>query len=656
MIDDSLNERIATLDRLSGHMAILRAELLRFPEVVKQYQTPEGLFRRTLESTPAAGAGEINRATCTGFTLFLGLKVGVFERSDGRAQFHLLEARSVGAAHKALAQVLPLHQQPAISSDVQTLPNQYDSAIQLAGFLASVRLGADPSDSAATKPACQAIVRFLLALINKTGGFIPSLGSDSAPSPYLTFWSAAALTEYLLCAQVLQLSNDELTEAREAQARVSSWAEILIAMHVANHHAGLSDRFDVAELLCAVQARLSARSDEFMPPIVDHAIAVALSHYMQSGCLVPSWPVLADRENNFSLQCPTVELLAPLLWLAPGPLRRMSEKLIPVASWLQVNRRGEMGWSPENLGYRAAPTVFMTVAALAVLGGLIKLFEDALDASARDILQITPHVPSAKLEGIEYPQNLDPIVRKRILKELGHTPRPPSTPYSMILFGPPGTAKTVITKKLAQDLHWPIKIVNQSEFLRRGMDNIDAEADRMFRLLEHLRDMVVVFDEVEELVRTREGEPDKTSRLLTNAMLPRINDLRERKRIFFIFVTNHLETIDAAILRRGRFDIVQAVMPPDEGTREKILSQLLRQVTAPKEVCDALHDSHHHTEHFCYGHLESFVYNVMRAYQDPEDGRSAAEAEREELRKIKKQLKDKEFDDFKKKEEEYSRS
>ncbi len=60
----------------------------------------------------------------------------------------------------------------------------------------------------------------------------------------------------------------------------------------------------------------------------------------------------------------------------------------------------------------------------------------------------------------------------------------------MILYGPPGSSKTTIAKKLALDLGWPLLVVNQSEFLRGGIERLDAEAVRLCRLVGYLRDTV----------------------------------------------------------------------------------------------------------------------------------------------------------------------
>src|SRR4051812_16173556 len=74
------------------------------------------------------------------------------------------------------------------------------------------------------------------------------------------------------------------------------------------------------------------------------------------------------------------------------------------------------------------------------------------------------------------------------------------TPRSAIFFGPPGTSKTELSKKIAEFIGWPHLPVDPSLLLRNGMDGIQAEANTIFRMLEETERVVVLFDEFDEFV------------------------------------------------------------------------------------------------------------------------------------------------------------
>jgi AAA+ superfamily predicted ATPase len=199
----------------------------------------------------------------------------------------------------------------------------------------------------------------------------------------------------------------------------------------------------------------------------------------------------------------------------------------------------------------------------------ILLAEDILDRYARQFLGVQQFVDLPK---IDYPEELKFIESHIIdLIRKGGEARSEAS-YSMILYGPPGTAKTTIAKKIAQDLGWPFLEIGSRDFLRDGSDKIDAQADRIFYHCSYLRDVVILFDELEELIRDREVELDKQSRLLTTSMLPRIQELRDQKSAVFIFATNRLKTLDLAATRLGRFDIIKYLGYPSTADKIKILN------------------------------------------------------------------------------------
>ncbi|MBZ5532234.1 MAG: ATP-binding protein [Acidobacteriia bacterium] len=137
------------------------------------------------------------------------------------------------------------------------------------------------------------------------------------------------------------------------------------------------------------------------------------------------------------------------------------------------------------------------------------------------------------------------------------------TPISAIFFGPPGTSKTELSKKIADFLGWPLVAIDPSHLLRSGMDGIQAEANTIFRMLAETERVVVLFDEFDEFVRERgSSDAEQFSRLLTTAMLPKLASIHKRATLVFIIATNNIRQFDLAIQRPGRFDRVVQIMPP----------------------------------------------------------------------------------------------
>lgn len=132
--------------------------------------------------------------------------------------------------------------------------------------------------------------------------------------------------------------------------------------------------------------------------------------------------------------------------------------------------------------------------------------------------------------------------------------------HSALLFGPPGTSKTNLVKAFAKAAGWPYVEINPSHFLSEGLDKIYNRANQIFKDLMDMSNVVVLFDEMDTLVRRRPGDAaeqplDVTREFLTTSMLPMLADLHRKARIIFFMATNHQRSFDEAIKRSGRFDL-----------------------------------------------------------------------------------------------------
>ena len=139
----------------------------------------------------------------------------------------------------------------------------------------------------------------------------------------------------------------------------------------------------------------------------------------------------------------------------------------------------------------------------------------------------------------------------------------PDVSCSTVLYGPPGTSKTTLASALAGALGWDYVELHASHFVRDGLQNVQRTADRLFELVGELDRAVVLFDEIDELVRDRDGGgTESLQRFLTTSMLPKLASLWKARRIVYIVATNHINRFDDAIKRAERFDALIMVPPP----------------------------------------------------------------------------------------------
>jgi hypothetical protein len=147
---------------------------------------------------------------------------------------------------------------------------------------------------------------------------------------------------------------------------------------------------------------------------------------------------------------------------------------------------------------------------------------------------------------------------------------------SAIFFGPPGTGKTFLISALADAIGWKYVELHPSHFVSEGLPDVQRTADGIFSKLMELDHVVILFDEIDELVRERELEPDQFGRFLTTSMLPRLAELWKARKVIYFVATNHIEYFDRAVTRSERFDAIIFLSPPSFESKCKRILDLLK--------------------------------------------------------------------------------
>ncbi|MCZ6690759.1 MAG: ATP-binding protein [Planctomycetota bacterium] len=145
-----------------------------------------------------------------------------------------------------------------------------------------------------------------------------------------------------------------------------------------------------------------------------------------------------------------------------------------------------------------------------------------------------------------------------------------------LLFGPPGTAKTTLVKAVAERVGWPLIELGMFDFVSSGIDGIFENAVRILDDLTHLRKVVILLDEVEEVFAAREKKQTEVfQKFLTAALLPPLQKLHDKGEVILFIATNHITRFDDAVRRAGRIDLVIPVGWPDEDQRVALIRRIL---------------------------------------------------------------------------------
>ena len=139
----------------------------------------------------------------------------------------------------------------------------------------------------------------------------------------------------------------------------------------------------------------------------------------------------------------------------------------------------------------------------------------------------------------------------------------------VILAGPPGTGKTLLAKALAAESGASSFELCATDLAAKYVGESEKNCRKLFQDAVDAQPSIIYFDEFDALAKSR-GSSDVHGDKLLNQLLSLMSDLEKRKdNVFVIASTNRKDSLDAAILRSGRFGLQLEVNAPDlEGTKQ----------------------------------------------------------------------------------------
>jgi len=143
--------------------------------------------------------------------------------------------------------------------------------------------------------------------------------------------------------------------------------------------------------------------------------------------------------------------------------------------------------------------------------------------------------------------------------------------YGVILFGPPGTGKTMIAKAIANKMQWNFFELKANNILSKWYGESEYLLYSFLNDVENSSPSILFIDEIDGFAMSRNDDIHEVTHRLVNILLTKIQEMHDKnEKILIIGATNIPQEIDEAFLRPGRFDEVIYVPLPDEKEREKI--------------------------------------------------------------------------------------
>lgn len=152
-------------------------------------------------------------------------------------------------------------------------------------------------------------------------------------------------------------------------------------------------------------------------------------------------------------------------------------------------------------------------------------------------------------------------------------------PSAIILHGPPGCGKTFAIERLVEYLGWPSFQIEASSVASPYIHETSKKVAQVFEQAMKNAPSVLVIDEMEAFLADRQmGAGSSHHRVEEVAEFLRRIPEAVKNNVLIVAMTNRIEMIDPAILRRGRFDHVVKVDMASEGEVLSLLEKLVGQL------------------------------------------------------------------------------
>lgn len=181
---------------------------------------------------------------------------------------------------------------------------------------------------------------------------------------------------------------------------------------------------------------------------------------------------------------------------------------------------------------------------------------------------------------------------------------------SVLLYGMPGTGKTILVEAIANESGLNFIGVKGPELLSKYIGASEQSVRQLFARAQTAAPCILFFDEFDSLAPRRGHDSTGVTDRIVNQMLTLLDGLEDMQRnVYILAATSRPDLIDLALLRPGRFDRCVRCNLPTEQERMEIIKILSRQLNFD---FDSVHFDQiaKSTVNFTGADLQALLYNT----------------------------------------------
>ena len=159
-----------------------------------------------------------------------------------------------------------------------------------------------------------------------------------------------------------------------------------------------------------------------------------------------------------------------------------------------------------------------------------------------------------------------PLRHPQLFKTIGVKP-----PKGILLFGPPGSGKTLIARAVANETGAFFFLINGPEIMSKLAGESESNLRKAFEKAEENSPSIIFIDEIDSIAPKREKTHGEVERRIVSQLLTLMDGLKSRAHVIVIGATNRPNSIDPALRRFGRFDREIDIGVPDDIGRLEVM-------------------------------------------------------------------------------------
>ena len=151
-------------------------------------------------------------------------------------------------------------------------------------------------------------------------------------------------------------------------------------------------------------------------------------------------------------------------------------------------------------------------------------------------------------------------------------------PKNVLLYGKPGTGKSMIAKAISNECDTHFMYRAGSEFARKYVGDSPKEIKKMFKEAREKAPTILFIDEIDALGKKRSEDTNGEDVKALTQLLTELDGFDTTDDVFLIGATNTLDLLDPALLRSGRFDKKVKILTPNKENRKAMFELYINKI------------------------------------------------------------------------------